>query len=89
MTITLLYAGRQVFNDTKTVSIAAVTGPAFGGAVFFGGEFFFNAAFAGRLRRAVIDPAGGSEEFQVRVEATGSTNIEINEIGLAGFSGGQ
>ena len=89
LTLTMLYQGRQVSNVARTVNIAAVEGPAFGGDVYFGGDFFFNAPFAGRLTREVYDPAGGSEDFQLRVEATGLTNIEINEVGLRAFSGGQ
>lgn len=77
------YAGLSAFDHALTVEIPALTGAAyFGGDFWFGGEVYFGVAFADRLIRQKFDVPGQGNEFQLRIEVEGVTDVGINEIGL-------
>jgi hypothetical protein len=83
VTITIRYAGASAFDESLTVSIPAITGrPLFGGGLYFNDGNYFGTAFNGRLVRQPFIPAGQSNEFQIRVQWSGTADTQINEIGL-------
>ena len=84
------YAGEAVFNEEVEVVLPAVDtaagadhwGATGAEASYWGGDFYWNVPFAGRLTRQEFGPAGQSNAFQVRVIVDGVNKIEINSIGL-------
>ena len=83
LTLRFEFGGSNLFNETKTIALAANTNfPVFGGSFYFGGSVYFGSAFAGRLTRTPWSVAGQSEQFQVRVTIDGATDFELQEIGF-------
>lgn len=81
VTLTFLYAGTNVFNESLTITLPQDTGGSFyGGDVYYGGDFYYNAPFVGRLTRQDFGAPGAGQEFQVRVQVDGTTDFEINKI---------
>lgn len=84
ITVKLLFAGSQVTDESSTITLKGTPGQLFwGGASYWGGSNYWGVPFQGRFRREAFTPTGSSEQFQVEVSYTGSSDIEINEIGLA------
>lgn len=83
VTLTFLYAGRSAFDQSVTITLPAPTGQSyFGGAVYFGGTYYFGVPFSNRLIRQYFDVPGQGSDFQVRVDVSGATDINLNEIEL-------
>ena len=83
VTITLQHAGASAFNESITVAIPAITGrPVYSGGIYYSDGNYYGTAFDGRLIRQPFAPSGQSNEFQVRIQWSGTTDLQINEIGL-------
>ena len=83
VTITLEYAGMSAFNEQITVAIPAIGNrPVYSGGLYYSDGNYYGTAFDGRLIRQPFVPAGQSNEFQVRVQWEGTTDLQINEIGI-------
>ena len=83
VSLTFEYAGESAYNETITIDIPEITGrPVYGGGLYYGNNEYYGTSFSGRLVRQQIFPPGQSNEFQVRVTVEGTTNFEINEIGI-------
>lgn len=83
VTLTFEYAGFSAFNESLTVNIPAVTGrPLYDGSIFYNNDEHYGTVFNGRLTRQKIIAAGQGNEFQLRVTVTGTTDFQLNEIGL-------
>lgn len=81
--ITMQYAGETAFDELCTVELPAVSGGSYyGGDAYYGGESYHNVPFTSRLVRKKFFPAGQANEFQLRVQVAGVTDIRVNEIGL-------
>lgn len=81
-TLSILWAGEQVFTESRTVTATAASGDYFGGDTWFGGDFYWGSATFDRLVRQRIGFPGKSNEFQVKVEIDGTADFKINEVGL-------
>ena len=81
VTITVLWQGMSVYNQSKTIALPAASGVFYGGSVYYGGSFYYGSATQ-QLTRQVFTVPGKSNEFQVKVEIEGTSNFRINEIGL-------
>jgi hypothetical protein len=80
--IKIEYAGSNVFDESITVSIPAASGtPLYSGGSYYGAAYY-STPFRNRLVRQPLSVAGQGNEFQVRVTCEGTTDIQINEIGL-------
>lgn len=83
VTLTFLAAGQTAFDQSITINIPAVSGANYwGGSSYWGGNFYWGAAFQNRLIRQPFDVPAQMSDFQVKVDVTGTTNFNINEIGL-------
>ena len=81
--LTILAQGKQAFDQAITINIPAVSNVNYwGGLNYWGGTNYWGAAFQNRLIRQSFAVPGQMEDFQVKVDITGNTNIDINEIGL-------
>ena len=84
------YAGEAVFNEDVEITLPAVDsadgadhwGATGAEASYWGGDFYWNVPFAGRLTRQQFTPAGQSNAFQVRITVEGVNKVEINQINL-------
>ena len=76
-------AGREVFNESITIDIPAVTNrPTYGGTTYYGGSDYYGVPFAGRLTRQQFAPPGRMDAFQVRLRVESSQTFEIQEVGI-------
>ena len=83
VTITILYAGISAFDESITVTLPAISGAAvYGGAYYYGGSVYYGIPFNNRLVRQKFSVPGQDNEFQIKVEITGTSNFHINGIGL-------
>lgn len=86
ITITGLWAGVAVFNETVTVSATAVSRPLYGNSLYYADGNYYAAAFSGKLQRQPVRIPGKSNELQLEVSVEGAVDFEINEI-LLRFEG--
>ena len=95
VTLTFEYNGMSVFDESITITIPARTiGSVYkgsagaGDAVYYKGSAgaadsaYYGGQFQKRLNRQRFKPPGQAEEFQVRVEVDGTSDIEIEELGF-------
>lgn len=80
VTITFLFAGRAAFDHSVTLTLPAAEAEYFGDTIYFGGPVYFGAAFQDRLIRQYFTMPGQSNDFQVRIDVSGSNPFNINEI---------
>jgi len=80
-TLTVLWQGETVFDQSINISLAsAEEGAFFGGAYYFGDGSVFGTHFAGRLARERFAVAGQGNDLQIYVEGDGTSEFQINEI---------
>jgi len=83
VTITFEYAGETAFNQSITVNLPAISDrPVYSGGLHYNDDTYYSTAFDGRLIRQPFFAPGQGNEFQVRVQVEGTTDFQINEIGL-------
>lgn len=83
VTLTLLWTGETASSETITIDIPAISDrPLYGNAIYYSNGESYGTAFAQRLIRKPFGVSGQNHEFQVKVEVEGTTNFEINEVGL-------
>lgn len=84
VTLTLEYAGNNVFDQALTITIPALSaGSHYGAANYYGGDdVHYGTKFSDRLVRQPLDVAGMSNEFQIRVTVDSKFDFQINEVGL-------
>lgn len=83
LTLTFLYAGDVAFDQPVTIELPEITNrPVYGGGLFYSDGNYYGTAFSGRLVRKKFYPGGQSSEFQIRAEINGTTDWQINEIGI-------
>lgn len=83
VTITIQWAGSSTTSQVLTVSLDAITDVThFSSGTYFGGGTYFGSATRGRFVRKILAPAGQANTFQVEVEVTGQTDVNISEVGL-------
>lgn len=84
VTLTLMWAGENVWNEVITIDAAATTGrPVYSGGFYYSGtNSYYSAAFDGRFVRVPFDIPGQSNEFQLKAEVSGTVDFRIAEIGL-------
>lgn len=83
VTITLRFAGRTAFDESVTITIPALSGGShWGGASYWGGAYYWGVPFKSRLLRQPFVMPGQSNEFQIRVQVSGTSDFQFNEIGL-------
>lgn len=82
VSLTFEYAGEAAFNESITIDIPAIaTRPLYGNSLYYNSDVHYGTA-SGRLLRQKFTAPGQGNEFQVRVQVSGTTNFDINEIGL-------
>ena len=82
-TLTVLYQGRNLFDQAITLTLPAVTDGIYWNqtdAYWNETDNYWGSAFEGRLVRQPFGIAGAAEDYQVRLEADGTSSFEINEI---------
>lgn len=78
------YSGEAVFNETKTISLPAVTGATvYGGSNVYGGTDTYGTAFSQRFTRRKFHAEGQANQVQLRLTVEGKTDFEINEVFLS------
>lgn len=84
VTLNFEYAGMSAFDQAITVTLPGLddTAPHFGGDYWFGGDVYFGVAFENRLIRQKFGVAGQASDMQIRITIDGTTDFNINEIGL-------
>lgn len=83
VTISVLWAGTAIWNETITVSETGITDrPVYSGGLYYSGGNFYSAAFSGRFVREKLGIAGKASEFQIKVSVDTSNSYRIREIGL-------
>lgn len=83
VTLRFEYSGQQVFNETITLNIPAITGfTTYGGGFYYNNDEFYGTTFNGRLTRQKFLAPGQGNSIQVRATVEGSTDFEIKEIGF-------
>lgn len=75
------YAGKAIFTHPVTVELPSVTGVPYWGTWYWSDGTYWRT-IRGKLSRQKFDPAGGSNEFQLRVRVDSASNFAIPEIGL-------
>ena len=81
--ITLLAAGKAAFDSAITVPIPAIDANYWGESIYFGGDIYWGVPFKNRLIRYPLRGfTGQMSDFQIKVDVTGTTSFNINEIGL-------
>lgn len=79
----LLFSGESIRDVTKTLTLTGLSGGNYyGGSTYYGGDGYYGIQFFDRSQRRRFQAAGGSTEFQVEIEVTGSNDFEIAEVGL-------
>lgn len=83
LTITLLWAGLSVFNETITINATGISDrPVYSGGLYYNDESYYSAPFAGRFIREKLGIAGKSSEFQIRLSVSTVNSYRIREIRL-------
>lgn len=83
VTLTFLAQGTTAFDQSVTITIPAATQVHYwGGANYWGETKYWGVAGQNRLIRQPFVPPGQMEDFQVKVDIDGTTNFNINEIGI-------
>lgn len=81
--LTFEFAGQTAFDQVVEIALPGISNaPHFGGDHWFGGETYFNVAFANRLIRQKFDVAGQGSDLSLRLDADATLGFSINEIGL-------
>lgn len=81
VTLTFLYGGEALLDESVTVSIPQAAGlPVYGGGLYYSGGSHYSAPFSGRFSIKDFDAAGHASEFQLKVEVSGSTDFFIEEV---------
>lgn len=82
VTLTFQYQGKEIFNKSVVVNLPSVSSSSYyNDNVWYNGNFFYGS-IAGKLSRQAFYPPGSANDFQLLVQVTGTTDIEINEIGI-------
>lgn len=89
VTITFLFAGKVAFDKSVTVTLPVADANYFGESIYFGGSIYFGVPFQDRLIRQYFTVPGQSNDFQVRIDVSGTTTFNINEIHLRMRAAGQ
>lgn len=77
------YAGENIFNESVTFSLPALTDQNYWGeSIYWGDSDLGWGSASGRLSRQRFFMPGQGNEFQVRVRSSGVNDIDINEIGI-------
>lgn len=84
VTLNFLYAGVQINTQPITLSIPAGSGVAVynGNNYYNDGKSYYGQAFSDRISRQNLEAAGSGDLFQIQVSVTGSSDFEIEEIGV-------
>lgn len=83
ISITLLYNGSNVFNETVDMELTGSSGrKVYAGGNYYSAGVYYAQAPNRRLTRQEFDIGSGSEEFQVELSYTGTAQPEIFEVGL-------
>jgi len=83
VTIQIEYSGSQVFNKSVTLSLPTITNrPVYAGGIYYSNGESYSTAFSGRITRQKFPLHGKSQEFQIKVTVEGTTNFQINEVGV-------
>ena len=83
VTLRFEYAGETAFNEDVTIAIPAITGrPLYNNSLYYNDDNHYGTAFRQRLIRQKFLAPGQANEFQVRVTVEGTTDFQINEIGI-------
>ena len=81
--ITFLYNGENVFDESLSLTLPATTGiKSYGGGYYYSDENYYSESLTGRLSRESFAIPTGSNEFQVKITYTGTSDINLQEIGL-------
>lgn len=81
VTLTFEYAGFNIFNESITISIPAITDrTTYGGGFYYADGNYYGSTFLGRLTRQNFKVAGKSNSFQVKIHVEGTTNFQIHDI---------
>jgi hypothetical protein len=81
--LTILYNGENVFNETVSLTLPTIAGrKVYGGGHYYSDGNYYSESFTGRLTRQCFSIPSGSNEFQVKISYTGSSDINFQEIGL-------
>ena len=83
ITLTFEFSGMNIFNESITISVPAITDrTVYGGGFYYSDGNYYGSTFSGRLTRQKIAVPGQSNQFQVKAHIEGSTNFQIHSIGL-------
>ena len=85
VTLTILYQGQNLFNESITLDLPAVEDGIYWNqtdAYWNETDNYWGSAFEGKLTRKPFVVPGASEDYQVKLEADGTAGFEINEVTL-------
>ena len=83
VTLTMQFGGISQFDQAITISLPNdTTVPVYNGNAYYGGPYYYSAAFGSRLTRQNWKAAGKDFHLQCKVEVTGAVDFNISEIGL-------
>jgi hypothetical protein len=83
VTLTFQWGGITQFDQAITISLPNdSTVPVYNGSAYYGGPYYYNAAFGARLTRQNWKAAGYDSHLQCKASVTGNADFNIAEIGL-------
>jgi hypothetical protein len=83
VTLRFLFSGEHPHDvEKRIVTSAVVFDTPYGGAVYYGGNFYYGPKQLNRLVRKLFGVPGLANQFQVEVSVEGQDQFAITEIGL-------
>ena len=83
VTLTLAWGGNALFDETITISLPAAENlPVYGGSLYYNDSEYYSTPFKGRFSRQHFTVPGQANHMQVKVNISGATEFNINEIGF-------
>lgn len=83
VTLTLVIGGVVLEDQAITITLPSATGlPVYAGGLFYNDDQYYSAPFKGRFSNQVFGFPGRGNEFQLKVDVTGSTDFFIEEVAL-------
>jgi hypothetical protein len=82
ISVTFEYAGENIFDETLSFDLPATSGRTYYSSAAYYGGTIYHGAISGRVSRQPFFVPGQAEDFQVRIQADGTTPFTLNELGI-------